>query len=90
MSPDKIGRAKTLWWIACGAQAIVTVLEMIERDYLKAASAAFLSLTFLLLATGFSGDGPDKPLWSKVVLFILIAASVGLLIYRVAVGRLVT
>jgi uncharacterized membrane protein len=90
MSPANIARAKTLWWIACAAQAFVTVVEMIERDYLKAASAACLSLTFLMLATGFTGDGPEKPFWRKAVLFIFVAASIGLLVYRIAVGRLVS
>jgi hypothetical protein len=90
MPADKLARAKMLWWIAFAAQAFVTVLETIERDYLKAVSAACLGVTFLMLATGFTGDGPERPLWRKILLFILVAASIGLLIYRIAVGRLMS
>lgn len=61
MPADKLASAKLLWWIAFGAQAFVTILETIERDYLNAVSAACLAATFLLLATGFTGDGPEKP-----------------------------
>jgi hypothetical protein len=90
MSAEKFARAKMLWWIAFAAQAFVTVLETIERDYLKATSAACLAVSFLMLATGFTGDGSEKPLWRKIVLFIFVAASMGLLFYRIAVGRLVS
>ena len=90
MPTDKAARAKILWFIAVGAQTIVTILKIVERDYLHAASAAFLGLSFLMLAMNFTGDGPERPLWRKVVFFILVAASIGLLVYRVAAGRLVT
>ena len=87
MPEDKIRRAKFLWWIAFGAQAIVTILETVEGDYLKAASASFLALAFLMLATGISGDDPDKSRLSKLIIVILVAASMALLVYRLTVGR---
>lgn len=90
MATDKMARAKLLWWIAFAAQALVAVLEMIERDYLKAVTSACLALPFLMLATGFTGDGPEKPFWRKVVVFILVAAAIALVIYRIAVGRLIS
>ncbi len=68
----------------------MTILETIEGDYVKAVSAVCLAVPFLMLATGFTGDGPEKPFWRKVVVFVLVATSIALLIYRTAIGRLLT
>ena len=80
--------AKILWGIASGAETLAAILEALEHNYLKATVFLCLGLTFLLFATGFLGPGPDKAPWRKALMFVLIFISIGLLIYQVAVKRL--
>ena len=79
-------RVALLWWIAFAAETIAAVLETIERNYLKATGFYCLAVAFFILATGV---GSNAPVWRKVLLYLLILTSIGLLVYRIAAAKFI-
>lgn len=76
-----LARVSLLWWLAFAAELIAAILETIDKDYMRAAGLYFLTLCFLLLATG--GASRESG-WRKPALYILAAAAVVLLVIRFA------
>jgi threonine/homoserine/homoserine lactone efflux protein len=67
-----------LWWVAFTAQALAATLDILERQYVKAAGLYCLALCFLMLATG----GTSAPArWRKLILNVSLWLSIGLLLY---------
>lgn len=79
--------AVLLWWIAFISETIAATLETVSHQYLKAASLFCLALTFLILAINQGEEGIAKSVWLKVVLYILVFASIGLIVYQIVIGK---
>lgn len=73
-----------LSWVAVALMATAAVLEMLDRDYVKAAGTCCMMLLFVLLAIGGSSD---KPRWKKVTFGLLILLWSGLFALRFTVNK---
>jgi len=78
--PDRGTRIKVAYWIAAALMAIAAIVSLVrEADYMKAAGNLSLVAALVLLATAKPAETRAK----KVLIYALVAISLGLLIARV-------
>lgn len=76
--PEEMERSAALLLIVATTQAIVAILEAVDRDYPKAVGMALLAIAFLLLAT----SRPQSARIRMIAVYALCAASIGIYIAR--------
>jgi hypothetical protein len=72
-------RAKALYWLAAAAQTIAAALDVKDGDQLKTASQFSIALALVLLATA----GPEQSRFRSFIIYVVLAATIGLLVARV-------
>lgn len=78
--PDRGTRIKVAYWIAAALMTIAAIVSLVrEADYMKAAGNLSLVVALVLLATAKPAETRAK----KVLIYALVAISLGLLIARI-------